>query len=530
MFPLADHDPRTIGRYRLLAVLGEGGMGRVYLGYDSDRRWVAVKRILPQFSRDDGFRRRFALEVRAATQVTGASTVKVVDSDVDASEPWLASEFIPGPTLIQAVDAGGPLPEAYVRRIAMDLAAALAGVHDAGLIHRDIKPPNVILPADGARLLDFGVSRALDYSTSVAVTQTGGVVGSPGFMSPEQATSSDLSQKSDVFSLGCLLATAASGHVPFAGASIPQVLYQVVHTEPNLDGVPASLRPVIERCLTKDPAERPGAREVHDDLEQSGEPSDGTPQLVTDFIARQNSEIANLLPPPAPADTLVDTGPTLASPPPVWSPLAAGASNPRRAKVLIAAMAVAVVLVIAVPLWIVLGSDSASDGADAGPSLKLPSDVCDALDVKGLKDQLDSDDTVDEPQSGIDSSKDGDDAVSCGAMVTYDGDPQSGGYSLTSFDVFVAKTTSDSGKDYVCRLKGCDGVESLAKPFGKVEDRPWSDGAIVEDDDGHHTMMWYQEDLAVLIEPNALFQDGTSDDQKFLVGQAVSLYDFIADN
>lgn len=322
MEALTDHDPREVGRYRILALLGEGGMGRVYLALGPDGQRVALKRILPQFSRDPAFRQRFAREVAAAQRVSGPHLVRVVDADPTAADPWSATAFVPGPTLSQAVEAHGALPEPQVRRLGADLATALNGIHGAELIHRDVKPSNILISAAGAQLLDFGVSRAMDGSTSMALTQTGGLIGSPGFMSPEQAESRDLTEKSDVFSLGCVLAMAASGRAPFDGPSIPQILYKVVHAEPDLAGVPAPLRDTVARCLAKAPEDRPSPLELRRLLEHGGETATGPLAVVETHIAGQEAEIAALL--NAPRPTLVDHGPTMMytrwTPPPVAAP------------------------------------------------------------------------------------------------------------------------------------------------------------------------------------------------------------------
>ncbi|MGP3967157.1 serine/threonine-protein kinase [Streptomyces sp. 6N223] len=257
MEPLTPDDPPAIGAYRLLGRLGRGGMGRVYLGRSAGGRTVAVKVVHKQFAADERFRARFAREVAAARLVGGAWTAPVLDADPEAELPWVATGYVAGPDLQQAVADHGPLPEQGVRALAAGLAEALAAVHARGLVHRDVKPSNVLLALDGPRLIDFGVARAGD--ASAVLTATGVAVGSPGYMAPEQIMGGggEVGPAGDVFACGAVLAYAASGRAPFPGDSAAQLLYRVVHEEPELDGVPGGLRPLIAACLEKDPARRP---------------------------------------------------------------------------------------------------------------------------------------------------------------------------------------------------------------------------------------------------------------------------------
>ncbi|MEV0409699.1 serine/threonine-protein kinase [Streptomyces sp. NPDC050448] len=257
MKPLAAADPEVAGPYRLLAELGRGGMGRVLLGASPDGRLVVVKQIHAHLATDDDFRIRFRREVAASRKVSGAYTAAVMDADADAETPWLASVFVTGPSLGAAVQEVGPLPEGAVRRLAAGLATALMEIHRVGLVHRDLKPDNVLLAEDGIRVIDFGISRVVEGEGATELTRTGWVVGSPSFMSPEQAESRELTPAGDVFSLGSVLVLAATGCSPFAGNSTFQTLYNVVHAEPQLAAVPAGLRPLIERCLAKRPEGRP---------------------------------------------------------------------------------------------------------------------------------------------------------------------------------------------------------------------------------------------------------------------------------
>ncbi|MFD8143889.1 protein kinase [Streptomyces sp. NPDC059708] len=254
--------PERVGPYRVLGVLGEGGMGRVLLAAAPDGRLVAVKQVHARLADDGDFRARFRREVAASQKVSGAYTAAVMDADVDAPTPWLASVFVPGPSLGAAVAELGALPERTVRRLAAGLVTALTEIHRAGLIHRDLKPENVLLTQDGVRVIDLGIARAAESGADTRLTRTGLVVGSPAFMSPEQAEGRELTPASDVFSLGSVLALAATGASPFAADSMLRTLFNLVHAEPELSSVPAELRPLVARCLAKDPADRPAPAEL----------------------------------------------------------------------------------------------------------------------------------------------------------------------------------------------------------------------------------------------------------------------------
>jgi eukaryotic-like serine/threonine-protein kinase len=260
-------DPRSVGPYRLLGRLGAGGMGQVYLGRSAGGRLVAVKLIRPELAGEPGFRARFAREVAAARTVGGLFTALVVDADAEAAVPWLATAYVPGPSLAEAVDDHGPLPAGAVATLAAGLAEGLAAIHAAGVVHRDLKPSNVLLAADGPRVIDFGISRAAEASM---LTQSGTVMGSPGFMSPEQAEGGPVGPASDVFSLGAVLAFAATGQSPFGTGPTPALVYRVVHNEPDTAGLPASIRPLVQRCLAKDPAARPATGDVLAELGSPG--------------------------------------------------------------------------------------------------------------------------------------------------------------------------------------------------------------------------------------------------------------------
>lgn len=269
MQPLEANDPRMIGSYRLLGRLGAGGMGRVYLGRSQGGRTVAVKVVRSELADDPEFRTRFRREADAARRVGGAWSAPVLDADTESPVPWIATGYVAGPPLSEAVAEFGSLPEAGVRALGAGLAETLAHVHGLGLIHRDLKPANVLLALDGPRLIDFGIARAMD-ATAASATGTGVVVGSPGYMSPEQVLARPIGPPSDVFALGAVLAYAATGRGPFRGDSAAVLLYKVAHEEPELDGMPDGLREVAEACLAKDPSMRPTPGEIAGRLAPGG--------------------------------------------------------------------------------------------------------------------------------------------------------------------------------------------------------------------------------------------------------------------
>jgi outer membrane protein assembly factor BamB len=290
MEPLQPGDPRVAGPFRLRARLGAGGMGRVFLGYSPAGRAVAVKVCHPEFAADPAFVHRFALEVAAARAVNGLFTAQVIDAGPRDDPPWLATSYVPGPSLLEAVGTYGPLPEPAVWRLTAGLAEALAAVHARGLIHRDLKPTNVLLAADGPRVIDFGVARALD---GTSLTATGITFGTPSYMSPEQAQGRPAGPASDVFALGSTLCFAAAGGPPFGDGDPPAVLDRVVRAAPALGAVPEGLRGLIAACLAKDPATRPGLpailRACQARAPQPGDPGYGSasfwPAQVSALIA-----------------------------------------------------------------------------------------------------------------------------------------------------------------------------------------------------------------------------------------------------
>ncbi|MFE4536989.1 PQQ-binding-like beta-propeller repeat protein [Streptomyces scopuliridis] len=269
MEDLGAADPRQVGRYTLIGRLGTGGMGSVYLGRSAGGRTVAVKVAQAELARDPGFRTRFAREVAAARMVSGAFTAAVVDAEPQAEIPWMATAFVVGVSLHQAVTTHGPLPEDALRTLTAGLAEALISVHGAGLIHRDLKPANVMLTLDGPRVIDFGISRAAEGTT---LTRTGAVIGSVPYMSPEQTLGRALSPASDMFSLASTIAFAALGSHLYGDGPAAGVGYRIVHTEPDIEAVPAILRPLIEACLAQDPGARPTPRQVIEHVERENRP------------------------------------------------------------------------------------------------------------------------------------------------------------------------------------------------------------------------------------------------------------------
>jgi hypothetical protein len=259
MRELQPADLQVIGPYRLLGQLGSGGMGQVFLGLSAGGRLVAVKVIRAELAADHEFRARFRREIAAARKVSGLFTAAVVDADVEGPVPWLATAYVAGPSLAQAVTDHGPLPAASVLALAAGLAESLTAIHAAGVVHRDLKPSNVLLAEDGPRVIDFGISHAAE---ATSLTRAGFVIGSPGFMSPEQADGGEVRPPSDVFSLGAILVFAATGEGPFGTGSTAALVYRVVHSPANLDGVPEEVRLLVERCLAKDPGERPTAGDL----------------------------------------------------------------------------------------------------------------------------------------------------------------------------------------------------------------------------------------------------------------------------
>ena len=257
--PMRDQDPVQIGSYRLRARLGGGGMGEVFLSFDASGQPVAVKVLRREFADDRTFRSRFGHEVRAARQVSGPGIAPLLDADPEAETPWLATAYVAGPTLADAVELYGPLPVSAVIVLMSGIAASLRAIHDTGIVHRDLKPANVVLGADGLRVIDFGIARAAD---ATPLTLTGMMIGSPQYLAPEQVLGEPPAPAGDVFSLGALAHYAATGRPAFGEGPKFGVVYRIVNERPDLAGCPLQIRSLIESCLAKDPAERPTTAEI----------------------------------------------------------------------------------------------------------------------------------------------------------------------------------------------------------------------------------------------------------------------------
>jgi serine/threonine protein kinase len=253
--PLQQADPTQVGRYRLTARLGSGGMGVVYLGQGPDGRQVAVKVLRPEYADDPEFRARFEREVSAMERVRNRYTVRVLDADTNSATPFLATQFADGPSLTEQVQANGPLHPDAVVMLASALAEALAAIHAAGVTHRDLKPSNVLLTNAGPMVIDFGIAQIAD---TVSITRTGMAVGSPGYMAPEQVTG-HAGREADIYTWALMVSYAASGQPPFGGGPTAAILHRILSEEPDISAVPPRLMPLVRAALNKEPQGRPSA-------------------------------------------------------------------------------------------------------------------------------------------------------------------------------------------------------------------------------------------------------------------------------
>lgn len=301
--PLGAHDPQSVGPYELLARLGAGGMGQVYLARGPAGRPAAVKVVRDDYAKEHDFRPRFRAEVAAARAVSSPFVVPLIDADPEAELPWLATEYVRGTALRELVVGCGPLPEQAVRLLGAGLAEALAAIHSTGLSHRDLTPANVLLTREGPRVIDFGIARA---AGAPELTRTGAVIGTPGYIPPEQAAGFRAGPAGDVFALGSVLVLAATGSGPFGpSTTLPRMLARVLATPslgrgPDLRAVPQGLRPLLAAALARDPADRPTARELREQLLPGLEsltygPS-WLPAPVIAALERQLAEVDGFLP------------------------------------------------------------------------------------------------------------------------------------------------------------------------------------------------------------------------------------------
>ncbi|AXE85888.1 serine/threonine-protein kinase [Streptomyces sp. Go-475] len=339
---LRDSDPAEVGGYRIEDRLGSGGMGVVYLARSASGRRLAVKVVHGQYADDDEFRIRFRREVAAARRVSGAFTAPVVDADADAPRPWMATLYIPGADLGIHVREHGPLPLPRLRELAAGLTEALRDIHRAGVVHRDLKPANVMLAEDGPRVIDFGISRAAEFAASDALTQTGRVMGTPPFMSPEQfASPQDVGPAADIFSLGSVLTYAATRRGPFDSPSPYETALRVVEGDPDLSGVPDELLPLVSVCLKKHPKSRATPDELlallRDGLAQAGPRPGITGPGSVDPRPTQPKDAV-------PGDTLARL--TRPGPEPAPEPAPDQAPSRRRRRYLLAAAALGAVLAV----------------------------------------------------------------------------------------------------------------------------------------------------------------------------------------
>ncbi|GEC06587.1 serine/threonine-protein kinase AfsK [Streptomyces spinoverrucosus] len=347
---LTQHDPRRIGPFEVLGRLGAGGMGLVYLARSASGRRVAIKTVRTELAEDQLFRVRFTREVEAARAVSGFYTAAVVDADPRAAVPWLATAYVPAPSLEEIVNDCGPLPAQAVRWLAAGVAEALQSIHGAGLVHRDLKPSNVLVVEDGPRVIDFGIASGV---SNTRLTMTNVAVGTPAYMSPEQAKDSrSVTGASDVFSLGSMLVFAATGHPPFHGANPVETVFMLLREGPDLEGLPDELRPLIESCMQMDPTARPNPADLQAQLaphlfgsgsDDSGTASAWLPEKAVALIearrggrpaakpvsgASRGSGRPPAVPPPPSHDPAVPPPPVTA--PPVPAPVGAPDGGPVR--------------------------------------------------------------------------------------------------------------------------------------------------------------------------------------------------------
>jgi predicted Ser/Thr protein kinase len=314
--PLEPGDPASLGHYEVVGRLGAGGQGAVYLGRTPGNEYVAIKLLHAQMARDPAARARFIREVAAAQKVAPFCTSRVYEADVHGDQPYIVSEFIDGPSLHDVVAVNGPRSPVELERLAIGTVTALAAIHEAGIVHRDFKPNNVLLAADGPRVVDFGIARTINSQES-AVTATGMVVGTPGYLAPEQLTGAPLQPAVDIFAWGATMVFAATGQSPFEADTLPVIINRILNDEPDLSALQGPLRDVVGRCLSKDPALRPPAHQLLLQLLGNAGVAPG-PAPAREELLDQGTRIASQLPAPPPVAHRAPPPPPVArhTPPP----------------------------------------------------------------------------------------------------------------------------------------------------------------------------------------------------------------------
>jgi serine/threonine protein kinase len=315
--PLEPGDPRSLGQYEVVGRLGAGGQGAVYLGRSPSGERVAIKLLHAQYAADPSARARFNREVAAAQKVAAFCTAKVIAADVTGTQPYIVSEYIDGPSLHDVVALHGPRGPEELERLAIGTVTALAAIHQEGIVHRDFKPNNVMLADDGPRVVDFGIARTVNSQES-AVTATGMVVGTPGYLAPEQLTGAQLQPTVDIFAWGATMVFAATGRSPFEAETLPVIINRILNDQPDLSALHSPLRELVGRCLDKDPARRPAATQLLLELLSNAGVSPGAAPAKGDLLA-QGTQLAAQLPAPPPVHRSVAPPPQSLVPPPQQS-------------------------------------------------------------------------------------------------------------------------------------------------------------------------------------------------------------------
>ncbi|WP_454325468.1 protein kinase domain-containing protein [Streptomyces glaucescens] len=474
-------DPAVVAGYRIAARLGAGGMGVVYLSHTQGGRPVALKVVRPELADDPDFRRRFGREIKAARRVRGAYTAELIDADADGVPPWLATLYVPGPSLSEAVARHGTLPVSAVLWLMAGVAEALQAIHEAGIVHRDLKPSNVLLAADGPRVIDFGIALAAD---GTAYTATGGTIGTPSFMAPEQASGQEVTAATDVFALGQTAAFAALGRPLYGDGPAVNVLYRIVHSEPDLSLLPEPLRPLLARCLAADPAERATPAEVVEWCRQrlGADADTGVAPVVWRDIT--GPEVA--VPAPVPEPTPVAPQPLIGypQPPTGWpEPTPDERKARRRRTALITAAGVAGgALLVAALAWKVmdarggLGHRVAADSTTSATSPAARSSASSSASAPGS--------SADAPDSSALGAGDGTSAGSPSSSASPE-EPVASPYPLVWLDSKNSvnlKNPDDRLKNgegdirFGCKMAGCE-LESDTAVFLQVYGKP-GDGTL----------------------------------------------------